>query len=77
MKTVRLNQIDFGTSSLQEFDGMTVISMLEQEFQGRKFVLLTFWDETANEFKKLQIWDDGELQASEIYDLNEMASDKQ
>ncbi len=72
MKTIRLNPIDFGTASLDEFDGMTVINMLEQEFQGRKFVLLTFWDETANEFKKLQIWDDGELQASEIYDLTDM-----
>lgn len=69
MKTIRLNPIDFGTESLKEFEGMTVINMLEQEFQGRNFVILTFWDETANEFKKLQIWDDGELQASEIYDL--------
>ncbi|MFR6219531.1 MAG: hypothetical protein ACLUKO_22545 [Enterocloster bolteae] len=69
MKTIRLNPIDFGTASLKELDGMTVINMLEQEFQGRKFVLLTFWGETANEFKKLQIWDDGELQVSEVYDL--------
>lgn len=69
MKTAYLNPIGFGKTSLEEFEGMTLINLLEQDFQGKKFVLLTFWDETTGEFKKLQIWNDGELQTTEVYNL--------
>lgn len=70
MKTVHLNPIEFGKTPLEEFEGMTLINLLEQKFQDKKFVLLTFWDETTGEFKKLQIWNDGELQTTEVYDLS-------
>jgi len=70
LKIVYLNAVEFGKTSLEEFEGMTLVNLLEQDFQGKKFVLLTFWDETTGEFKKLQIWNDGELQTTEVYDLS-------